>query len=46
MIFVTSESSIKSAINSIEFDLDEQVKYFDEIEKNIEAKRIRERTEF
>ena len=31
MIFVTSESSIKSAINSIEFDLDEQVKYFDEI---------------
>lgn len=39
MIFVTSESSIKSAINSIEFDLDEQVKYFDEIEKTIEAKR-------
>ena len=46
MIFVTSESSIKSAINSIEFDLEEQVKYFDDIEKNIEAKRIRERTEF
>ena len=46
MIFVTSESSIKSAINSIEFDLEEQVKNFDEIEKNIEAKRIRERTEF
>src|SRR6056300_1054244 len=46
MIFVTSESSIKSAINSIEFDLEEQVKYFDEMEKNIEAKRIRERTEF
>ena len=46
MIFVTSESSIKSAINSIEFDLDEQVKYFDEIEKSIEAKRINERTEF
>ena len=46
MIFVTSESSIKSAINNIEFDLDEQVKYFDEIEKSIEAKRIKERTEF
>jgi len=46
MIFVTSESSIKSAINSIEFDLEEQVKYFDEIEKNLEAKRIRERSEF
>ena len=46
MIFVTSESSIKSAINNIEFDLDEQVKYFDEVEKSIEAKRIKERTEF
>ena len=46
MIFVTSESSVKSAINDIEFDLDEQVKYFDEIEKSIEAKRIKERTEF
>ena len=46
MIFVTSESSIRSAINNIEFDLEEQVKYFDEIEKSIESKRIRERTEF
>ena len=46
MIFVTSESSIKSAINNIELDLEEQVKYFDEIEKSIESKRIRERTEF
>ena len=46
MIFVTSESSIKSAINNIEFDLEEQVKYFNEIEKSIESKRIRERTEF
>ena len=46
MIFVTSESSIKSAINNIAFDLAEQVKYFDEIEKSIESKRIRERTEF
>ena len=46
MIFVTSESSIKSAINNIEFDLEEQVKYFDEIEKSIESKRIRERAEF
>ena len=46
MIFVTSESNIKSAINKIEFDLEEQVKYFDEIEKTLESKRIRERTEF
>ena len=46
MIFVTSESNIKSAINKIEFDLEEQVKYFDEIEKSLESKRIKERTEF
>ena len=46
MIFVTSETSIKSAINSIEFDLEEQVNHFDNFEKKIEAKRIRERTEF
>ena len=46
IIFVTSESNIKSAINKIEFDLEEQVKYFDEIEKSLESKRIRERTEF
>ena len=46
MIFVTSESNIKSAINKIEFDLEEQIKYFDEIEKSQESKRIKERTEF
>ena len=46
IIFVTSESNIKSAINKIEFDLEEQVKYFDEIEKSLESKRIKERTEF
>tara|TARA_B100001057_G_scaffold236611_1_gene236907 strand:+ start:15348 stop:17330 length:1983 start_codon:yes stop_codon:yes gene_type:complete len=46
MIFVTSESSIKSAIENIQIDLTEQIKYFDENEKNIESKRIKERTEF
>ena len=46
MIFVTSESSIKSAINEIEFDLEEQVKYFNDLEKELESKRIKERTEF
>ena len=46
MIFVTSESSIKSAIEHIQIDLTEQIKYFDENEKNIESKRIKERTEF
>ena len=45
-IFVTSESSISSAINNIETDLEERVKYFEEIERKLEAKRIKERTEF
>ena len=45
-IFVTSESSISSAINNIETDLEERVKYFGGIERKLEAKRIKERTEF
>ena len=45
-IFVTSESSVSSAINNIETDLEERVKYFEEIERKLEAKRIKERTEF
>ena len=45
-IFVTSESSISSAINNIETDLEERVNYFKEIERKLEAKRIKERTEF
>ena len=44
--FVTSESSISSAINNIETDLEERVKYFEESERKLEAKRIKERTEF
>ena len=45
-IFVTSESSISSAINNIETDLEERIKYFEESELKLEAKRIKERTEF
>ena len=45
-IFVTSESSVSSAINNIETDLEERVNYFEEIERKLEAKRIKERTEF
>jgi len=45
-IFVTSKSSISSAINNIETDLKERIKYFKEVERKLEAKRIKERTEF
>ena len=45
-IFVTSQSSISSAINNIEKDLEARIKYFEEVERKLEAKRIKERTEF
>ena len=45
-IFVTSESSISSAINNIEIDLESRIKYFEEFERKLESKRIKERTEF
>ncbi len=45
-IFVTSKSSISSAINNIETDLEERIKYFEGAERKLEAKRIKERTEF
>ncbi len=45
-IFVTSQSSISSAINNIEKDLEARVKYFEQVERKLEAKRIKERTEF
>ena len=45
-IFVTSKSNISSAINNIETDLEERIKYFEEVERKLEAKRIKERTEF
>ena len=45
-IFVTSKSSISSAISNIEEDLQERIKYFEEVERKLEAKRIKERTEF
>ena len=45
-IFVTSKSSISSAISNIEEDLEERIKYFEEVERKLEAKRIKERTEF
>ncbi len=45
-IFVTSKSSISSAISNIETDLEERIKYFEEAERKLEAKRIKERTEF
>lgn len=45
-IFVTSQSSISSAINNIEKDLEARVRYFEQVERKLEAKRIKERTEF
>lgn len=45
-LFVTSPESLNAAIRNIQIDLGNQVSYFQEIGKSLEAKRLQERTEF
>jgi len=45
-VFVTSRDRIEQAITQIRLDLEEQVDYFLKQGKTLEAKRIRERTEY
>ena len=45
-MFVTSPDILQNAIHQIQIDLVKQVEYFKEIGKNLEAKRLKERTEF
>lgn len=45
-IFVTSPDILQNAINNIQDDLVKQHDYFKEIGKHLEAKRLKERTEF
>lgn len=45
-LFVTSPDSLNKAIKNIQIDLGKQVHYFEEMGKNLEAKRLKERTEF
>ena len=45
-IFVTSKSTLNSAIHNIQDDLMDQVDFFRQNQKPLEAKRIEERTEF
>lgn len=45
-LFVTSPDVLQNAIHSIQEDMMKQVDYFKEIGKNLEAKRLKERTEF
>lgn len=45
-LFVTSPDALNQAIKTIQLDLGKQVAYFQEIGKNLEAKRLKERTEF
>ena len=45
-MFVTSPDILQNAINQIQTDLVKQVEYFKEIGKHLEAKRLKERTEF
>ena len=45
-MFVTSQDVLQSAITDIQDDLVKQYDYFKEIGKHLEAKRLKERTEF
>lgn len=45
-LFVTSPDVLQNAIHQIQEDLVKQVDYFKEIGKHLEAKRLKERTEF
>ena len=45
-IFVTSKGQLKSAIHQIQDDMVEQVDFFRQNQRPLEAKRIQERTEF
>jgi excinuclease ABC subunit B len=45
-MYVTSKELVKFAIDKILFELNEQVAYFKEIGKHIEAARLKERVEF
>lgn len=45
-MFVTSPEVLQNAIHAIQEDMIKQVDYFKDIGKHLEAKRLRERTEF
>jgi len=45
-LFVTSPEVLQNAIHQIQEDMVKQVDYFKEIGKHLEAKRLKERTEF
>ncbi|PQJ72266.1 excinuclease ABC subunit UvrB [Polaribacter butkevichii] len=45
-LFVTSPDILQNAIHQIQEDMMKQVEYFKEIGKHLEAKRLKERTEF
>lgn len=45
-LFVTSPDILQNAIHQIQDDMVKQVAYFEEIGKHLEAKRLKERTEF
>lgn len=45
-LYVTSKEQIQQVMEEIRYELEEQVRYFKEIGRNLEAARIRERVEF
>ncbi len=45
-LFVTTPARLNEAIKNIQLDLGKQIEYFKEIGRHLEAKRLKERTEF
>ena len=45
-LFVTSPARLHEAVKNIQLDLGKQIAYFKQIGKHLEAKRLKERTEF
>lgn len=45
-IFVTTKETLQSSIKQIQYDLVEQVEYFEDIGKRLEAKRLSERVNY
>lgn len=45
-IFVTSQESMNDAVQNIQLDLGEQIKYFKSIDKHLEAKRLEDRVTY
>ena len=45
-LFVTSQDRIKQAVTEIHIDMEKQISYFDNLDRTVEAQRIKQRVEY